>query len=143
MRYALISDVHGNLPALEAVLADVHGRGEVEGIYHLGDLVGYAPWPNEVVGLLRERGIAGNYDSTIATDYDHCGCKADSPRGTRAPGTPRGRPSRGRDPRHLHCPRGELLWRIFGDISTLAPVRGHPGPISAAWRAAAPGRRRR
>lgn len=84
MKYALISDVHGNLPALEAVLADIDGRGEVEGIYHLGDLVGYAPWPNEVVGLLRARevaGIAGNYDSTVATDYEHCGCKADSPRG--------------------------------------------------------------
>jgi Calcineurin-like phosphoesterase superfamily domain len=47
-------------------------------------LVGYAPWPNEVVALIRERGtqgIAGNYDSTTATDYPHCGCKADSPRG--------------------------------------------------------------
>ncbi len=84
MKYALVSDVHGNLPALEAVLADIDGRGDVDAVYHLGDLVGYAPWPNEVVGLLRERGIpgiAGNYDSTVATDYEHCGCKADSPRG--------------------------------------------------------------
>jgi predicted phosphodiesterase len=71
MKYALISDIHGNLPALEAVLADIDARGDVEAIYHLGDLVGYAPWPNEVVALLRERGIAGiagNYDSTMATD---------------------------------------------------------------------------
>ncbi len=84
MRYALISDIHGNLPALEAVLADIDKRDDVDGIYHLGDLVGYAPWPNEVVALLREHrinGIAGNYDSTVATDYKHCGCKADSPRG--------------------------------------------------------------
>jgi predicted phosphodiesterase len=83
MKYALISDVHGNLPALEAVLADIDRRNDVYAIYHLGDLVGYAPWPNEVVFLLRERGIvgiAGNYDSTTATDYPHCGCKADSPR---------------------------------------------------------------
>ena len=82
-RYALISDIHSNLPALEAVLADVDGRG-VDVIYHLGDLVGYAPWPNEVAGLVRSRGIrgiAGNYDSTIATDYKHCGCRADTPRG--------------------------------------------------------------
>ncbi len=84
MKYALISDVHSNLPALEAVLADIDGREDVGAIYHLGDLVGYAPWPNEVVALLRERripGIAGNYDSTVATGYKHCGCKADSPRG--------------------------------------------------------------
>jgi predicted phosphodiesterase len=84
MKYALISDVHGNLPAFEAVLTDIERRDEVDAIYHLGDLVGYAPWPDEVVALLRERGIpgiAGNYDSTVATDYPHCGCKADSPRG--------------------------------------------------------------
>src|SRR5918994_5787699 len=83
MKYALISDIHGNLPALEAVLADLDERGDVDAIYHLGDLGGYAPWPNEVVTLLRERGIqgiAGNYDSTVATDYKHCGCRADSPR---------------------------------------------------------------
>ena len=77
MRFALISDVHANLPALEAVLADIGRRG-LEHVYHLGDLVGYAPWPNEVVALLREKsvvGIAGNYDSTVATDYQHCGCR--------------------------------------------------------------------
>lgn len=84
MKYALISDIHSNLPALEAVLADIDGREDVGAIYHLGDLVGYAPWPDETAALLRERripGIAGNYDSTVATDYKHCGCKADSPRG--------------------------------------------------------------
>jgi predicted phosphodiesterase len=84
MKYALISDIHGNLPALETVLASVDARADVDATYHLGDLVGYAPWPNEVAALLRERGIpgiAGNYDSTTAIDYPHCGCKADSPRG--------------------------------------------------------------
>jgi predicted phosphodiesterase len=82
MRYALISDIHSNLPALNAVLADIGARKNIDATYHLGDLTGYAPWPNEVVALLREReipGIAGNYDSTVATDYKHCGCKADSP----------------------------------------------------------------
>ena len=82
MRLALISDIHANLPAFEAVLADI-GRREVTAIYHLGDLVGYAPWPNETVALLEERGIrgvAGNYDSTVATDYKHCGCKYEDPR---------------------------------------------------------------
>jgi predicted phosphodiesterase len=83
MRYALISDVHANLPALEAVLADVAGRADVAATYHLGDLVGYAPWPNETVALVRERGIAGvagNYDSTVAAGHAHCGCRYEDPR---------------------------------------------------------------
>lgn len=83
MRYALISDIHANLPALEAILADIAARSDVDATYHLGDLVGYAPWPNETVALLRERriaGIAGNYDSTTAADYKHCGCKYEDPR---------------------------------------------------------------
>jgi predicted phosphodiesterase len=82
MKYALISDVHANLPALEAVLMDIDGRSDVTATYHLGDLVGYSPWPNEVVTLLRQRaiaGIAGNYDSTTGTDYKHCGCKYENP----------------------------------------------------------------
>ncbi len=83
MHYALISDIHANLPALRAVLADIDARSDVDAIYHLGDLTGYAPWPNEVVDLLRDRaipGISGNYDSTVATDYKHCGCRAETPR---------------------------------------------------------------
>jgi predicted phosphodiesterase len=82
MKYALISDIHANLPALRAVLADIDGRADVAATYHLGDLVGYAPWPNETVALLRERrieGIAGNYDSTVAAGYKHCGCKYEDP----------------------------------------------------------------
>jgi predicted phosphodiesterase len=79
MRYALLSDVHANLPALQAVLADIDQRGATIGAtYHLGDLVGYAPWPDESVALLRAReitGVSGNYDSTVATHYKHCGCK--------------------------------------------------------------------
>lgn len=80
MRYALISDIHANLHALDAVLADIDRRGDADAIYHLGDLVGYAASPNEVVNRLRERviaGIAGNYDSTVATDFKHCGCKVE------------------------------------------------------------------
>lgn len=83
MKYALISDIHANLPALEAVLHDIEARGDVDATYHLGDLVGYAPWPDETVALLRERkiiGISGNYDSTVATNYKHCGCKYEDPR---------------------------------------------------------------
>ncbi|HKG94703.1 MAG TPA: metallophosphoesterase family protein [Gemmatimonadaceae bacterium] len=90
MRYALISDVHANLPALEAVMRDIAGRagpslrsGQALATYHLGDLVGYAPWPDETVELLRRArvpGVAGNYDSTVATDYAHCGCRYEDPR---------------------------------------------------------------
>jgi predicted phosphodiesterase len=43
MKYALISDIHANLPALEAVLADIRRRSDIGAVYHLGDLVGYAP----------------------------------------------------------------------------------------------------
>jgi predicted phosphodiesterase len=83
MKVALISDIHANLPALEAVLEDIDRRPGIEAIYHIGDLVGYAPWPNETVALLKARGItgvAGNYDSTVATDYKHCGCNYEDPR---------------------------------------------------------------
>ena len=83
MRYALISDIHANLPALDAVLASIAARAPDAAPYHLGDLVGYAPWPNEVVARLRGAGIAGvagNYDSTVATHYKHCGCRYEDPR---------------------------------------------------------------
>ena len=79
---ALISDIHANLPALEAVLSDIETR-DVMATYHVGDLVGYAPWPDEVVALLGQRGIsgvAGNYDSTVGLDYKHCGCRYEDPR---------------------------------------------------------------
>lgn len=82
MRYALISDIHANLPALDAVLVDV-GASQADAVHHLGDLVGYAPWPNEVVDRIRQAGIsgvAGNYDSTVATDYKHCGCRYEDAR---------------------------------------------------------------
>jgi predicted phosphodiesterase len=76
MKIALISDVHANLPALEAALADI-GAKEPDAIYCLGDLVGYNIWPNEVINLLRNRNIptlAGNYDYNIGRNNDDCGC---------------------------------------------------------------------
>lgn len=82
MRYALISDIHGNLPALDAVLADIRGRPDVDVIFHLGDLVGYAPWPDEIVARIQREcvsGVAGNYDSTVATNYKNCGCRYEDP----------------------------------------------------------------
>jgi putative phosphoesterase len=61
---ALISDIHANLPALEAVLEDMARMGAGE-CRHAGDLVGYNPFPNEAITKIREAGIpgvAGNYD---------------------------------------------------------------------------------
>ena len=66
-----------------AVLDDIAASDGVTARYHLGDVVGYAPWPNETGTMLREAGIVGitgNYDSTVATDYKHCGCKYEDPR---------------------------------------------------------------
>lgn len=82
MRYALISDIHANLPALDAVLADVATRN-VDATYHLGDLVGYASSADEVVERIRTvgiAGVAGNYDSTVAAGYKHCGCRSEDAR---------------------------------------------------------------
>jgi predicted phosphodiesterase len=75
-RFAVFSDVHGNLPALEAILADIEGRS-VAVVLCLGDLVGYGPQPNEVAALLHERGIPtlmGNYDQGIGFSTGDCGC---------------------------------------------------------------------
>jgi putative phosphoesterase len=67
MKVALIGDVHANLPALEAVLADIQDQG-VEAIWNVGDFVGYGAFPNKVVQRLREENvvsIAGNYDLQV------------------------------------------------------------------------------
>lgn len=76
MRIALFSDIHANLPALEACLADIDAR-KPDAVYCLGDLVGYNIWPNEVIAMIRERGIPtifGNYDQGIGLHSDECGC---------------------------------------------------------------------
>lgn len=76
MRIALFSDIHANLPALEAVLADMENQN-LDAVYCLGDLVGYAPWPNEVVAEIRKRKIptiAGNYDEGVGLASPECGC---------------------------------------------------------------------
>src|SRR5579883_1621978 len=68
MRYAIFSDIHANLEALEAVLAkidEIREKEPIDQIWFLGDLVGYGPNPNECITKLRERTdviIAGNHD---------------------------------------------------------------------------------
>lgn len=76
MKIALFSDIHANLPALEAFFEDVHNH-RPDATYCLGDLVGYNIWPNEVINEIRKRHIptiAGNYDYGIGRSSDDCGC---------------------------------------------------------------------
>lgn len=72
MKIALFSDIHANLPALEACLTDMEGHAP-DAVYCLGDLVGYNIWPNEVINEIRKRKIptlAGNYDLEIGNRPD-------------------------------------------------------------------------
>jgi predicted phosphodiesterase len=77
MRRAIIADVHGNLPALQAVMADIQRR-EVDEIVCLGDLVGYNTFPRETLSLLRRLAIPsvqGNHDLMAIgqLEPDSCG----------------------------------------------------------------------
>jgi len=72
VRYAILSDVHGNLEALETVLADA-GRHRPDAFLCLGDTVGYGPNPNECASRIRELGgrtIAGNHDRAAVGALD-------------------------------------------------------------------------
>ncbi|HEX6762087.1 MAG TPA: metallophosphoesterase family protein [Gaiellaceae bacterium] len=72
MRVAVISDVHGNLQALEAVLGDIVREGADE-TWCLGDVVGYGPHPNECCALVRGRAslcLCGNHDLAVIGGLD-------------------------------------------------------------------------
>jgi diadenosine tetraphosphatase ApaH/serine/threonine PP2A family protein phosphatase len=72
MRIGVISDIHSNLPALEAVLADVDREAPDE-LWCLGDIVGYGPHPNECVDLVRSRAalsLCGNHDLAVIGTID-------------------------------------------------------------------------
>ena len=72
MRVAVISDIHSNLPALEAVLADA-GRSDPDEVWCLGDVVGYGAQPNECTKLVSEVVevcLAGNHDLVVSGDLD-------------------------------------------------------------------------
>jgi predicted phosphodiesterase len=83
MRIGIISDVHANLPALEAVLKKLDEL-KVETVYCLGDTVGYGPFPNECLTLVRERCsiiLKGNHDSGLIgesplTEFNQYGAQA-------------------------------------------------------------------
>jgi putative phosphoesterase len=68
MRLGVLSDIHGNRIALDAVLADMPA---VDGLVCAGDVVGYNPWPAECVAAVRERGmptVMGNHDRAVVRD---------------------------------------------------------------------------
>lgn len=72
MKFAIISDIHANLPALEAVLRDLDSENPDE-VYCLGDLVNFAGWDNDVIHLIRHRNILtvlGNHDEGIGNAKD-------------------------------------------------------------------------
>lgn len=84
MKIAVLGDIHSNLAALEAVISNLKGQS-VEQIFCVGDLVGYGPWPNEVIELIKANGInavMGNYDEAVAYTLPVCGCnyKSDAER---------------------------------------------------------------
>jgi diadenosine tetraphosphatase ApaH/serine/threonine PP2A family protein phosphatase len=71
MRVAVVSDVHSNLPALEAVLRHADAAGAVDGLWCTGDIVGYGASPSEVISLLRGRAVI-----TVAGNHDLASCGA-------------------------------------------------------------------
>ncbi|MEX0685003.1 MAG: metallophosphoesterase family protein [Balneolales bacterium] len=76
MKIAFFSDIHANIDALEPVLNHIYNQSP-DAVYCLGDLVGYAPFPNEVVEIIRAKGIpviAGNYDQGVGLYSADCGC---------------------------------------------------------------------
>jgi predicted phosphodiesterase len=80
-RIALYSDIHANVPALEAVLGDIAASGIGER-YCLGDLVGYGPDPSAVIAVVRGTGdpvVKGNYDDGIGRRAGSCGCYYPTP----------------------------------------------------------------
>lgn len=75
-KVTIFGDVHANLPAMEAVFAEMEKRGD-DSLYCLGDLVGYGTSPNEIISMVREREIPtimGNYDLGVGNSSDDCGC---------------------------------------------------------------------
>ncbi|MBM7578131.1 metallophosphoesterase family protein [Jeotgalibacillus terrae] len=69
MRIAIIADIHGNHPALQAVLSEIDQRQDIEHIYCLGDMIGIGPDTNEVLETLFDRKdvsmITGNHDEAV------------------------------------------------------------------------------
>lgn len=75
MKIIVLGDIHGNLPALEVALREARAEG-YDVLCHTGDVVGFAPFPNETVALLRSEGIPGvrgNLDDSVTSEADDFG----------------------------------------------------------------------
>jgi len=73
MRIAIVSDIHSNLAALDAVLRHAEGRHALDAVWSLGDVVGYGPQPNEVIVMLAKHsavGVSGNHDLAAGGKID-------------------------------------------------------------------------
>lgn len=82
MKIAVIADVHSNIYALEAVVNDIKAKN-VDLTVCVGDLVGYATFPNEVINLIRKENILtviGNYDDAVGNIRIVCGCDYPDPK---------------------------------------------------------------
>lgn len=78
----MTGDIHGNLPALDAVVRDARRRG-AQALVSTGDVVGYGPWPQGCIDYLQELGIPvvqGNYDRGVGEGLPDCGCAYRTPR---------------------------------------------------------------
>ena len=76
MKIIALGDIHGNLPALEVALRESRAEG-YDVLCHTGDVVGFAPFPEETVALLRTEnvpGVRGNLDESVATEAEDAGC---------------------------------------------------------------------
>ena len=105
MRVAVISDIHANLHALEAVLAEIEREGADE-VWCLGDVVGYGPQPNECCALVRERAslcLCGNHDLAVLGGLDIADFSGDA--GVAARWTQRGARARARATGCARCAR--------------------------------------
>lgn len=72
MKVAVISDIHSNLPALRAVFSEIESHG-IDRVLCAGDVVGYYPYPNEVIELLKQkdvRCVKGNHDEKVLGETD-------------------------------------------------------------------------
>lgn len=69
MKIAILTDIHGNYPALQAVFSDMDSRGDIEHTYCLGDMIGIGPNSNEVIETIRDRenvtSITGNHEEAV------------------------------------------------------------------------------
>ncbi|MBP1989775.1 metallophosphoesterase family protein [Paenibacillus eucommiae] len=72
--FAIITDIHGNSPALETVLKDISSKKEIDHIYCLGDVVGIGPESNKVLDLLTQRDdisfVVGNHDLAVIAAFN-------------------------------------------------------------------------